>query len=377
MKTPLLFSLLLALPAFAQSVWTQRTTPTGTAEGTPAGKPGLYLVPTRQTNTDGTLQRYFRSLNGTSWTSTYLPFSSFQHLPLTYANGRFAGFDSSVLPPRLWTTTDGLTYTATTSVTGGSLSDFYPAGIAFGNGVWLMTGAAGTVLRSTDNAATWRVRTTPADSLDTIAFGSGKFLAAAQNGSASLLSTDGTTWTIGPEIPGPTHIYAGGKFLTETHFSIDGLEWSPLPEPELPPESFYVPALIAGSNGTALTWSHDTQPAFSYYDGTWHGPYPSGVLSGIRNVALCGDLWIAVTESGRVITSPTPALPAPVAPALNIAPALRLTWQSQTGRSYIIQRSLNNAAWTDYTGTMLGTGAVMEWLAPASASREFFRVQVR
>ena len=46
-------------------------------------------------------------------------------------------------------------------------------------------------------------------------------------------------------------------------------------------------------------------------------------------------------------------------------------------RRHVIQRSSNQAAWTDATGAMLGTGGVLAWTAPASASREFFRVQVR
>jgi len=101
------------------------------------------------------------------------------------------------------------------------------------------------------------------------------------------------------------------------------------------------------------------------------------VLDYLSDAAFCGDLWIAVTNTGKILTAPIPTVPPPIAPQLIASPALRLSWQSQSGRSYIIQRSADQMAWSDYTGIMLSTGGIMEWLAPASSAREFFRVQVR
>lgn len=357
------------ISAFSQSAWSLRTTPSSFELYRPAGKKGVYLVPTYETNANN--RRYLRSTDGVNWVGTYLPDIQ---IALACENGRFVGIQDS--PAQIWFSDNGSTSTGVTSVTGGNLSDFYPISIAYGNGTWIITGDDGTVLRSANNAVSWRLYPTPAASLGEVVFGNGKFLIKTSN-PASITSSDGITWTIGPRVPGyDTFCFADGLFITDTHTSADGITWDEIgPEKQNPNPST---SLVAGSNGTALSWSRDSQPLFSVYEsGAWHGPYPSGILSYIRAASLCGDMWVAITENSKVLTSSLPTLPPPVAPLLSITPALRLSWPSVTGRSYLIQRSTNQTTWTDYTGTMLGTGATMEWLAPASASKEFFRVQVR
>ncbi len=358
----------------AQSVWTLRSTPLSGRCYKPAGKPGLYLIPTAEISVAGDRQRYLRSTSGLTWNSVYLPFAD--GVDLVCENSRFVGIQTFP-DTRIWYSDNGTTFTAVTSAAGGDLSTFLPADITYGNGVWIMTGTNGWVLRSIDNAASWRFHQTQAESLGTVRYGGGKFLARAGN-PASLISPDGITWSIGPVIPGDSFCFAGGRFITGSHRSPDGLNWTEIPAGELAPSGLQSPPLVGGNNGTALSWNLDAEPAFYHYAaGSWGGPYPSGVLSNIYDAALCGDLWIAVTVNSRVLTSPVPALPPPVPPLLNVSPALRLSWPSQTGRNYLIQRSTDQITWTDYTGAMTGTGGSMEWLAPASSTREYFRVQVR
>lgn len=364
----LLLSTGVALPALAQTTWTYRAT--ANSPRAAAGKPGLYLIPT--SDTSGTLQRYLKSTDGINWgTNVLLPPTAPSNFSpgLVCFNGRFVGFGSS---NSIWYADTGLTQTTVAPPSGTSYSCL---DMAFGNSVWIGTQVDGRVIRSTTNASSWSFVTTPADFLRAITFGNGIFLAEAPLAGASLTSPNGLAWNIGPEIPGGELCFESGRFQTDSHTSVDGITWEVRTGAfDLPPECYYLRA----GGGAVVTWNYDGQPAFFTHTGSaWSSPHPSGVLSSIRDVSFCGDLWIATTDNGKILTSPIPTLPAPVAPVLNVAPALRLSWQSQTGRSYLIQRSVNNTAWTDHTGTMLGTGAVMEWLAPAATSKEFFRVQVR
>ena len=45
--------------------------------------------------------------------------------------------------------------------------------------------------------------------------------------------------------------------------------------------------------------------------------------------------------------------------------------------TYVVQRSIDQKTWCDSSGEMLGTGDFMEWLTPAPARREFFRLRAK
>lgn len=359
----LLFPCLLS----AQTTWTVRRTDTSVS-GRPAGRPGLYLIPKSGVSSLG-LGFYLRSLDGVSWDSITLPRS----YPASAApavcqfNGRFVGLGDGVL----WYSDNGTAAVLVTPPLGGARI----ASLAYGNSLWVATLEDGRVIRSTTNASSWTIHPTPAISLGAIVFGNGKFLASTSGG--SILSTDGITWTIGPPVPSiyDQLCFEAGYFQTDTHTSADGITWAPRSGTNGMPARSY--DLRAGG-GQVLTWNLDSQPLFFASVGqTWSSGAPSGVLAPIEDAAFCGDMWIAITDGGKVLTSPVPTLPPPTAPPLNITPAIRLTWQSQTGRSYVIQRSTDQTTWNTTTGLMLGTGGQLEWTAPASAVKEFFRVQVQ
>lgn len=368
MKTAhILLSFLLSIPASAQTVWTLRNAPAYDWLASPAGRPGLYLVASGSYTSS--VPPFIRSTDGASWTPSPLTLRADK---LYCFNNRILGFDteySSTLGSSrgLWITDDGLT--AATVYTPAAGEVFRPAAAAYGNSTWVVAGDNGRVYYSKDNAATWTGTPTPAGFLRTIAFGSAQFVAS--DGAGIITSPDGITWTVRATpsvVVDYPIVYAAGRFQTKSSYSTSGITWSAL--------SVNNPAgnIVAGTSNF-LAFSGAT--FYTSTTGAWSQAQAPIIADSIVDAALCGDLWIATTYSGKLLTSPAPGLPPPTAPALNITPALRLSWQSQTGRSYIIQRSVNNTAWTDYTGIMLGTGAVMEWLAPASASREFFRVQVR
>lgn len=371
MKLSALLLFCFSVTASAQEVWALRTTPSGYGLGQPAGKAGVYLIPTDTSNAAGTLYYYLRSTNGITWSAVLLPAT---YVTLACQNGRFVGFEMNTGNPAVpWFSDNGTAYTKSTIATGALPTDFSPVRVAWGNSVWLLADTKGRVLRSTDNAVTWRLAQTQADRIEELLFAAGKFVAVSEG--ATLHSADGQTWTIEAGAPFGNVCATAGRFFSETQASTDGMTWTALSGPEVRPAATEFPR--ASATGL-LTWTYTAQPFFHHFNGTqWTGPFPSGVVSSIDEAALCGDLWIAVTSSNKVLTSSTPALPPPTAPALTASPAVRLTWASQSGRTYVIQRSSNQAAWTDATGAMSGTGGVMEWTAPASAAREFFRVQVR
>lgn len=359
----------------AQAVWTLRTAPvpTGTILYRPAGKPGFYLIPTDDRN-GPEWQYYLRSTDGVIWSRVLLPAAdhsesdSLGNPALVCANNRFVG----IYPTNsIWTTDDGI---ASHEAYRASVDPFRPTGIAYGNSIWLILLDDGRVLRSTDNAATWQEYQTPAASLRQLVFGAGKFVAGTD--AATLQSQDGITWTIGPRVPdNGDAAFDAGRFLASAYSSVDAITWTLVTGSDSRPTG----GAIRSGGGQFLIWAN-TEPTPKFWTSTtgpWSGPFSAPVIDSITDVSFCGDLWIAVTKGRKVLTSPVPVHPAPVAPALSIAPALRLSWQSAAGRSYLIQRSVNQTAWSDYTGIMLGTGGIMEWLAPASANKEFFRVKVQ
>lgn len=356
--------LIIAASSTAQSVWTLRATPAHTGTYRPAGKPGVYLIPTGEVNDNDGTQIYLRSVDGILWSRVTLPEidqSDTSRATLICLNGKFIGLSSQ---RGVWTSADGLSHSRTYTQTG---QNFQPRGAAFGNEKWIVTLGNGDVLWSEDNAASWERIVTPASVANDIAFGNGFFI--IKTGNASILSAHGITWSVGPKIEGENLCYAAGRFRTTERYSTSGVSWLPA---SMPGGGFN---LRAGDIGF-LTWGNfDPEPLIyeSTPSGTWGPPTGSGVLNWISDLSYCGNLWIAVTVNGKVITSPAPPVESP---ALNITPAVRLSWQSMTGRSYLIQRSANQTTWIDQA-SMLGTGAVMEWFAPASQSREFFRVQVK
>lgn len=361
--------LLLSFPASGQSVWTLRSAPVPGSLLRPAGKAGSYVIPTGNFPIAG-LQQYLRSTDGVTWTTVSLPVSEPDGFApaLVCFNNRFLGhtYDG------LWYSDDGIT--STPCFTPAPDLNFTRAGIAFGNSIWIITLRNGEYLRSTDNCVSWQLHASPAARLYNLAFGAGKFLALADGG--SLLSPDGLTWSILPAVGGDELCFASGRFLTTSRHSANGSSWVPLTSTSLQPDASYH---LRSGNGQFLTWELGWQPPSFHTTttGPWSSAVTAPVLDHVTDAEFCGDMWIAITNGRRILTSPIPTLQPPVAPPLNIERALRLTWQSQTGRSYIVQRSTNQTQWTDHTGTMLGTGAVMEWLAPTTVPREFFRVQVR
>jgi hypothetical protein len=246
-----------------------------------------------------------------------------------------------------------------------------PFHIAYGNKRWIIVYREGHLKVYTHNAPSWTSHETSVPFVWDITFGGGQFV--VQTPDSSLRSADGITWTPGPEIQGLDLCYEAGQWATDSFISTDAAVWQERTLAQrVPGES------LRSGNGIFLSWDQAPQPSFYTSDGlTWSGGITSGVQGTITDANLCGDLWIAITSGGKILTSPIPALPASAIPVLNLSPGLRLSWQSTADRSYLIQRSPDLNAWTDATSVLPGTGATMEWTIPAPASKEFFRLQIK
>jgi hypothetical protein len=116
-----------------------------------------------------------------------------------------------------------------------------PLGAAYGNGTWTLllddgvtSGVNALVMQTSTDAVTWtetaRFERIGADA-GGIAFQDGRFVAAA--GPLTLVSDDGTTWTVEDSLEMPTSIAGGrGSYVVtrgtgEVLVSDDGTEWSP------------------------------------------------------------------------------------------------------------------------------------------------------
>lgn len=112
---------------------------------------GLWVAATGSVSNTVT-QIYTSADNGTTWTARTSTYSSASINDLTFANGRFHIVQGS---GRVSTSTDGITWTGTTTLGSQTLQR-----VAYGNGVWVITaqlGPAGMYATST-NGTTWTAR---------------------------------------------------------------------------------------------------------------------------------------------------------------------------------------------------------------------------
>ena len=104
---------------------------------------------------------------------------------------------------------------------------------------------------------------------------------------------------------------------------------------------------------------------------------PADITGSLSCAAFCGDLWIAASSEGRIVTSPMVGAPPLISPPVNIKPAIELSWPSVTGRQYQVQGSADNIGWANVGQPLLGNGSTITFTAPANESRNFFRVDAR
>jgi len=134
---------------------------------------------------------------------------------------------------RISRSTDGLTFTTIdiSALFGGNNIN----GLAYGAGLFVAVGTAGTIATSPDGI-TWTMRTSVLSTIWIgLVYASGKFVAVA-DGSRSMTSTDGITWTLSASVSFATAApkslaYGAGMFVAVAsagvvYSSPDGIAWT-------------------------------------------------------------------------------------------------------------------------------------------------------
>jgi len=129
----------------------------------------------------------------TAWTPASVPLGFASDLSAVIYTGQFValGTDGSIL-----TSTDGNTWTSAASIPSNSVRmNGITRGISAGAFVYVAVGAAGNIFTSTDNLATWTLATFNAGKdLFSVSYLGGIFIATGANGTL-LTSPDAITWT--------------------------------------------------------------------------------------------------------------------------------------------------------------------------------------
>lgn len=161
--------------------WTQRTMPTSSTWYAAAYGAGLFVV---LCNSGSTLST---SPDGITWTNRTGTSGGWRNL--IFAGGIFLAVQGS---STAITSTDGITWSTRTMSASSTWS-----GLAYGNGTFLATNAAGTTAASTSSdGTTWTARTLPtAGTWTWAAYGNGTFATVAYNTTVAATSPDGATWT--------------------------------------------------------------------------------------------------------------------------------------------------------------------------------------
>jgi hypothetical protein len=347
----------------AQEVWTHRYSPSqvefGDGRFVAVGRPGLYLVGKGlYAGNEWTIRKFLRSTDGITWSTVELPSAWYMAVTAT-------GF-IGVSDKGIWTTDAAQSFQMAYSAG----DNFIPTGIATGAGCWVVVNGRGLILRAISPSGPWIPQLSPTNSINGIAFGNGIFMASTDVG--QLISSDGIAWTVNPNqervyVQG----YGNGLFFSYNRFSSDsGLSWHEffIPGARYPNIFSTDSANFVASQGSKIYTSHDLR--------TWT-ERASGIADDLGAISFCGDLWVAVSYSGLITTSPVVGAAPLAAPPLTIGPAVELKWPSITGRRYQIQGSATNATWADVGLPMLGNGSELRFTAPATDGRKFFRVEVR
>jgi hypothetical protein len=348
-----------ALSASAQEVWTQRNSNVNFSPSAISGKPGLYLV----SGTGGTA----RSTDGLTWAVV----SGGPGASLLFAAGDtifgFYGY------PNIWRTTNGTDYLPVNlniSSIGNPSRPF-----AAGNSCFIIITSSGGIYRASTPAGPWLPQLSPSDYLDSIVFGNNLFLASDSSGNL-IQSLDGITWaTLNVNCGGRLRGFLNGIFFTSsgTYSTDNGATWNNRPS-AFPTGWYYYSGGGAGAGGFALPVGTTIRTSTNFQ--TWT-TRPSSLNAEIGPLDFCGDLWVAASPGGRIITAPIAGASPLPSPTLTITPAIALAWPTTAGRRYQIQTSSDNLTWTDSGLLHSGTGTPFQYVAPATNLHQFYRLQTR
>ena len=164
----------------------------------------------------GSVDRLAYSTDSISWVTTSLSSGSGSRnwKKSVYGNNTFCITAASYSDNRSAASTDGISWTIGTLATGTATGSTLSTNLAYGNGYFVMVN--GTASGSSTNGIDWTRGTVPASmDYNTLAYGSGVFVAIGYQSGISATSTNGITWTqrVGPNMR-PAGLVLGGLYVS-------------------------------------------------------------------------------------------------------------------------------------------------------------------
>ncbi|PQJ97192.1 InlB B-repeat-containing protein [Chromatium okenii] len=275
---------------------------------------------------------------GSSWQSITPAPTTNDLYSVAYGNGLFVAVgDTGVI----LNSTDGISWTTPTSVTGNMLNR-----VIWGGGQFVAVGESGTVLTST-NGSSWQVRRSSGVDLNDVTWGGNQFVAVGDSGTI-LTSSDGVTWTTrtsGTPNPLMGMTWSGSQFVAVGYSgtiltSSDGMTWTVRSSGTADALGDVIWSgsqfVAVGGTGTILTspdgvtWTARTSGAggFWLFGVTWNGnqfvvlvfdgagtiltspnginwtPQTSGITNALSGMTWNGSQFVAVGNSGTILISP-------------------------------------------------------------------------
>jgi spore germination protein YaaH len=211
------------------------------------------------------------------------------------------------------TSPDGTNWTARTSPTNALFR-----GVAYGNGVYVACGDNGALVRST-NGTTWTaVSSSTTLSLQGVGYGMDYvnmgdtngipaeyplFVVTGANG-LLLTSSDGLAWTarsLSPPVYVSDAMYGNGYYVavgkTNIFRSVDGIAWSVIPNSSYLMRAGYCAGMFKAVGTLGAIWSST--------DGANWEPETSGTTNDIRGISYVDDQFVAVGFNGTILTKGT------------------------------------------------------------------------
>jgi len=237
----------------------------------------------------GTIKKYTQG-TGVWSTITLSGISDASHLATDPANDISIALSQPFSNQNKWvkTNSDGTTQSSGTF----SSTNQYPAGIAYGNGKWIVVTRAGEVAYSTDGGSNWTETASISGtaSWGHIVYGNGRFVVVGEDSSAatSAYSFDGITWyrddTNLGLLPNSNLGFNSGRVI---YHNGEFIAW---------PQAGSGSKTVARSkDGWAWTWFDDGSSAYTISAG-----------DGLTTSAG-GDFWVVATGSSSIIKYTTGA----------------------------------------------------------------------
>lgn len=258
------------------TTWTQQTVINDISLQTPFGAFGngtfAFVKPSRA----------HQSTNGIDWTTNTAGTPGTIN-DATFAGGSinlFVAVGGSTTANSIWTSPDGVTWTARTGAVNAQMNC-----VAFDGTTIIALGAGGTSGQKSTDGITWNSTTVPSATYASCRHNGTNFAATVNGGTTAASSSDGTTWVSRTQISGSwlaLGAKTGGGFVaaqsssTSAQFSPDGITWTaitlPLAFPGTAPGFsnsmiFYDPAsgrilMTSGLYSTdGVAWSSAFSPA--------------------------------------------------------------------------------------------------------------------